>query len=233
MGRLLGQLIDWLIAWLIAWLIDWLCFRESFYQRSLPFAAAGALLTHLAVKQGYLRASPKYGSLPKVMGIAVAGFMLGKMSYFGKCQEKFLRLPDSRVADAIRKRNGQSGPVRGQSPQSNWNQPLSQPVDSGRVYEPVSAPPSRFDPQVGQSRSRGETFSAMNTDDYHNTLDIDSEKNTYYDDSSLDERRVTIVTMMKTVTIVTIKIFFLIFRCCLNWSEGISGTRHWLVFADA
>ncbi|OQV22278.1 putative OCIA domain-containing protein 1 [Hypsibius exemplaris] len=165
------------------------CTQESLYYRSLPLAAVGGVLTHLAVKQGYLQAHPKYGSLPKVIGMAVTGFFVGKMSYFRACQEKFLRLPNSPVGDAIRKRQGgQASPPRVQQP--SWNTPLD--LGSPKIYEgayPAAGRDTRFDPQVGQSRSAGEQYSAMNTDDYHNTLDIDSEKNSYYDDSSLDERR--------------------------------------------
>ncbi|GAB6027129.1 hypothetical protein CHUAL_013891 [Chamberlinius hualienensis] len=80
------------------------CNRESFYQRSLPVSAASAIAAHFAVRAGYLRGSPKYGSLWKVLVFGGLGYFVGKVSYRDKCAEKLMRLPGSKLGEALRRR---------------------------------------------------------------------------------------------------------------------------------
>lgn len=82
------------------------CNKESFYYRCLPFAIAGIAATFLGVKQGYLKAHPKWGPAGKMTGAAFVGWFVGKFSYRSICEEKFLKLENSAVGDAVRKRRG-------------------------------------------------------------------------------------------------------------------------------
>lgn len=40
------------------------------------------------------------------LGAALVGWVVGKFSYGSKCEEKFLQLQNSPIADAIRKKRG-------------------------------------------------------------------------------------------------------------------------------
>lgn len=80
------------------------CNVESFYQRSLPLGILGGVGTWMAVQRGILSASPKYGATPKVVVASILGYFIGKFSYQDKCAEKIMRLPNSRLAEALRRR---------------------------------------------------------------------------------------------------------------------------------
>ncbi|KFM77771.1 OCIA domain-containing protein 1, partial [Stegodyphus mimosarum] len=82
------------------------CGRESFYSRCVPFSLAGMAATFIAVQRGILAPHPKYGAILKMAGAAFIGWLVGKFSYRRKCEDKFLRLENSKIADAIRKRRG-------------------------------------------------------------------------------------------------------------------------------
>lgn len=114
------------------------CNRESFYFRCIPIGTTAMLLAHYAVKAGYLRGSPKYGSLWKVLGAGFIGYFVGKYSYRSKCEEKIMQLPNSQLAEALRRRKqglspfpeiytmdptygGQSGDSFGMSQNSNYS----------------------------------------------------------------------------------------------------------------
>lgn len=48
--------------------------------------------------------SPRFGAAPKVFGAVIFGYFLGKLSYQTKCAEKIMKLPNSRLAEALRRR---------------------------------------------------------------------------------------------------------------------------------
>jgi len=60
--------------------------------------------TFLAVQRGILSASPKFGPTPKVVVAGIMGYFIGKFSYQAKCAEKMMRLPNSRLGEALRRR---------------------------------------------------------------------------------------------------------------------------------
>ncbi|XP_029443781.1 OCIA domain-containing protein 2 isoform X2 [Rhinatrema bivittatum] len=68
------------------------CKEESFWHRALPLSLGSMMVTQGLVYKGYLASNPRLGSLPKVALAGVLGFVLGKISYMGECQEKFHRI---------------------------------------------------------------------------------------------------------------------------------------------
>lgn len=85
------------------------CNKESFYYRCLPFAFLGTSASYMAMRTGYLNQSARFGYAPKMMGAAIVGYFLGKMSYQNACAEKLMKLPNSPIGEALRKRKGQVG----------------------------------------------------------------------------------------------------------------------------
>ncbi|XP_047115554.1 OCIA domain-containing protein 1 [Schistocerca piceifrons] len=83
------------------------CNRDSFYQRSLPFATILGGTTYLAVKSGYFKAHPRFGATPKVIVAGLLGYFVGKVSYQSRCAEKLMQLPNSRIGEALRQRKRQ------------------------------------------------------------------------------------------------------------------------------
>lgn len=82
------------------------CNQESFWYRSIPFSVVSMALTQALVARGSLTASPRLGSLPKVAFAGFCGYLAGKMSYMKTCQEKFKRLENSPLGEALRQRTG-------------------------------------------------------------------------------------------------------------------------------
>lgn len=80
------------------------CNRESFYQRCLPLSTIFGVGTYMGVNSGYLKPSPRFGAVPKVIGAVIVGYLMGKISYQGKCAEKLMALPDSKVGALLRNR---------------------------------------------------------------------------------------------------------------------------------
>lgn len=80
------------------------CNRESFFQRSLPLGTLMGFGAWYAVKNNYLKASARFGPAPKVLVGVTLGYFIGKISYQGKCAEKILQLPNSRLAELMRQR---------------------------------------------------------------------------------------------------------------------------------
>uniref|UniRef100_H3B1Y2 OCIA domain-containing protein 1 n=2 Tax=Latimeria chalumnae TaxID=7897 RepID=H3B1Y2_LATCH len=80
------------------------CNEESFWYRSLPFSAVSMLLTQGLISRGILTTSSRFGSLPKVAFAGVCGYLAGKVSYMKTCQEKFKRLDNSPLGEALRHR---------------------------------------------------------------------------------------------------------------------------------
>ncbi|XP_014279553.1 OCIA domain-containing protein 1 isoform X2 [Halyomorpha halys] len=87
------------------------CNRESFYQRCLPLSTIFGVGTYFGVNSGYLKPHPRFGAVPKVVGAVVLGYLMGKISYQGKCAEKLMALPDSKMGALLRNRRfGSSSP---------------------------------------------------------------------------------------------------------------------------
>lgn len=70
----------------------------------MPLGVSLGVGTFLAVQKGILKPTGTYGAFPKVMLAGVVGYFLGKFSYQQKCAEKIMRLPNSRLAEALRRR---------------------------------------------------------------------------------------------------------------------------------
>uniref|UniRef100_A0A8C6SA80 OCIA domain-containing protein 1 n=1 Tax=Neogobius melanostomus TaxID=47308 RepID=A0A8C6SA80_9GOBI len=81
------------------------CNQESFWYRSVPFSVVSMAVTQALVARGSLLASPRFGSLPKLAFAGFCGYLAGKMSYMKTCKEKFKRLENSPLGDAIRQRS--------------------------------------------------------------------------------------------------------------------------------
>ncbi|XP_020497507.1 OCIA domain-containing protein 1-like [Labrus bergylta] len=82
------------------------CNNESFWYRSVPFSVVSMAVTQALVAKGVLTASPRFGTLPKVAFAGFCGYLAGKMSYMRTCQEKFTRLENSPLGEALRQRTG-------------------------------------------------------------------------------------------------------------------------------
>ncbi|MCL4135264.1 UNVERIFIED_CONTAM: hypothetical protein GTU68_011635, partial [Idotea baltica] len=83
------------------------CNTESFYYRCVPLSTLFSGLAYIGMKNGYLQKSVNYGYIPKMIAAAFLGFFGGKISYQRACEEKIMRLPNSNLAEAFRKRRGQ------------------------------------------------------------------------------------------------------------------------------
>ncbi|CAL8332230.1 unnamed protein product [Lota lota] len=100
------------------------CNHESFWYRSVPFSAVSMALTQVLLSRGTLIGSPRFGSLPKVAFAGFCGYLAGKMSYMKTCQEKFKRLDNSPLGEALRKRTGL--PSNSESPKTELSDPDAQ-----------------------------------------------------------------------------------------------------------
>ncbi|CAG0919716.1 unnamed protein product [Notodromas monacha] len=123
------------------------CNVESFWYRSFPFAIGLSVLAHLGIQKGYWRGSPRFGSTPKVLLATLVGYIAGKFSYRDKCAEMIMELPNSRIAETLRRNQQNAG--RPPIP----NEELSVPVYS----EPTSK-------QIASRRARD--GSVRDLDDY-------------------------------------------------------------------
>jgi len=80
------------------------CNIESLVQRSFPIGTAFGVTTYIAIQRGFLSPSARFGAVPKVLAAVTVGYFLGKLSYQKACAEKIMRLPNSRLAEALRLR---------------------------------------------------------------------------------------------------------------------------------
>ncbi|XP_055340814.1 uncharacterized protein LOC129589911 [Paramacrobiotus metropolitanus] len=82
------------------------CRTDANWKYAMPSAAVAGLATHLAVKGGYLRSNPRFGSFFKVTAAALLGNVLGRYLYtrFGGCQEKLAKL-NTPIGETARKLN--------------------------------------------------------------------------------------------------------------------------------
>ncbi|KAK2816949.1 hypothetical protein Q5P01_025140 [Channa striata] len=116
------------------------CNQESFMYRSVPFSVVSMAVTQALVARGTLSASPRFGSLPKVAFAGFCGYLAGKMSYMKTCQEKFKKLQNSPLGEALRQRTGLPT-QNSNSPQSELSEPDTQSFDT--MFQPAE-PPSQM-----------------------------------------------------------------------------------------
>lgn len=86
------------------------CNRESFLYRALPLGLGAAVAVQYGTKMGYLTPHPKYGPYMKMIGAGFIGWMVGKFSYRRQCEEKLMKLPNSVIGEALRRKHGMSSP---------------------------------------------------------------------------------------------------------------------------
>jgi len=113
------------------------CNQESFWFRSVPFSVVSMAITQALVARGKLSASPRFGSLPKVAFAGFCGYLAGKMSYMKTCQEKFKRLENSPLGEALRQRTA-GLPQYSKGPQSEMSDPNIQSFDT--MFQAAEAP---------------------------------------------------------------------------------------------
>lgn len=115
------------------------CNQESFWYRSMPFSVVSMAITQALVAKGTLSASPRFGSLPKVAFAGFCGYLAGKMSYMKTCQEKFKRLENSPLGEALRQRTGLPQQYS-RGPQSELSDSVSDTQSLDPMFEPTEAP---------------------------------------------------------------------------------------------
>ncbi|KAF7659838.1 hypothetical protein LDENG_00292430 [Lucifuga dentata] len=113
------------------------CNQESFWYRSVPFSVISMAITQALITRGTLTASPRFGSTPKLAFSGFCGYLAGKMSYMKTCQEKFKRLENSPLGEALRQRTGLP-PQYSQGAQSELSDPSTQSFDS--MFQPADTP---------------------------------------------------------------------------------------------
>ncbi|XP_069385954.1 OCIA domain-containing protein 1 [Paralichthys olivaceus] len=113
------------------------CNKESFWYRSVPFSMISMALTQALVARGIVTASPRFGSLPKVAFAGFCGYLGGKMSYMRTCQEKFKRLENSPLGEALRSKTGLPQQYS-KGPQSELSDPDNQSFDP--MFQPAESP---------------------------------------------------------------------------------------------
>ncbi|XP_077379556.1 OCIA domain-containing protein 1 [Festucalex cinctus] len=138
------------------------CNEESFWYRSVPFSIVSMAVTQALVARGSLSASPRFGAFPKVVFAGFCGYLAGKMSYLKVCQEKFKRLDNSRLGEALRQRTGLSSQLPGGA-QSELSDPDHQNYDA--MFQPAETPASTmehgygFNPEAPVPTRRTDDFS--------------------------------------------------------------------------
>lgn len=80
------------------------CDVEALVQRSIPLGTIFGVGTWAAVQRGFLQKGGFGGTGAKIFAASMAGYFLGKLSYQQRCAEKLMRLPNSRLGDALRRR---------------------------------------------------------------------------------------------------------------------------------
>lgn len=120
------------------------CEAESFWFRSLPFGASAMALTHMLVVNGKLSASPRFGSLPKVLFAGLFGYIAGKLSYMKECQQKFYNLENSPIGETLRQRHGHpQRPPQFSGPQTDSSEDEKSQFP---VFQSESAPKTPYSP---------------------------------------------------------------------------------------
>ncbi|XP_070776074.1 OCIA domain-containing protein 1 [Enoplosus armatus] len=134
------------------------CNQESFWYRSVPFSVVSMAITQALVARGTLSASPRFGSLPKVAFAGFCGYLAGKMSYMKTCQEKFKRLENSPLGEALRQRTGLPQQYS-KGPQSELSDLDTESFDP--MFQPAEAPIQRsFTSESPMQMGKADDFSA-------------------------------------------------------------------------
>ncbi|XP_029358734.1 OCIA domain-containing protein 1 [Echeneis naucrates] len=171
------------------------CNNESFWYRSVPFSVVSMALTQALVARGTLSVSPRFGSLPKVAFAGFCGYLAGKMSYMKTCQEKFKRLENSPLGEALRQRTGLPQQYS-QGPQSELSDSESQ--SSFPMFQQAEAPgqmPSNsrysdygFRSEPPMQMERADDFSAPASDQSYVGDEEPRRKPILYEDLRLKNR---------------------------------------------
>ncbi|KAK7469880.1 hypothetical protein BaRGS_00036100 [Batillaria attramentaria] len=94
------------------------CNSESFWTRCLPLGVALSGGATYMVHTGFLKRNPRWGPLPKGLGAFFVGYVIGKLSYQGACQEKILqKIPNSNLAQEFSGDSLSSDTAIGRSPE--------------------------------------------------------------------------------------------------------------------
>ncbi|TWW59853.1 OCIA domain-containing protein 1 [Takifugu rubripes] len=133
------------------------CNQESFWYRSVPYSVVSMAVTQALVARGTLSASPRFGSLPKVVFAGFFGYMAGKLSYMKTCQEKFKRLENSPLGEALRQRTGLPS-QRTSGAQSDLSDP--DPQSFGPMFQPAEAGQKSYFTDAPVQMGRSEDFGA-------------------------------------------------------------------------
>ncbi|CAG0921143.1 unnamed protein product [Notodromas monacha] len=99
------------------------CNMESFWYRSFPFAIGLLVLAHLGIQ--------------KVLLATLVGYIAGKFSYWDKCAEMIMELPNSHLAETLRRNQQNAG--RPPIP----NEELSVPVYSKPTFKQIASRTAR------------------------------------------------------------------------------------------
>ncbi|XP_023679182.1 OCIA domain-containing protein 1 [Paramormyrops kingsleyae] len=142
------------------------CNQESFRYRSGPIAVLSMAATHMLIARGFLTASPRFGSLPKMAFAGICGFMAGKISYMKTCQEKLKNLENSPLGEALRQRQHGQFASRNQSEPGPPDQPAFEPVFQPSVDLPGT--PESF--QSSSSYSEIPTYDTYQPAPFSSTL---------------------------------------------------------------
>lgn len=134
------------------------CNQESFWYRSVPFSVVSIAITQALVAKGTLSSSPRFGSLPKVVFAGFCGYLAGKMSYMKTCQEKFKKLENSPLGEALRQRTGLP-PQSSNGAQSELSDPNTQSFQT--MFQPAEPPSERgYNTEPRMQMGRADDFSA-------------------------------------------------------------------------
>merc|ERR1712217_579614 len=115
--------------------------RDSFYQRSLPLSVLCAGSVLVASQRGMISKGVKL----KTFVAGFTGFMLGKFSYAGQLQERFLKeLPHSEVSKILRQQRG--------LPEPEMPPPTSSSEDDLSYFQSKPEEPYVLNP-IGDSHS--------------------------------------------------------------------------------
>ncbi|XP_029292182.1 OCIA domain-containing protein 1 [Cottoperca gobio] len=169
------------------------CNMESFWYRSVPFSVVSMAITQALVVRGTLSASPRFGSLPKLAFAGFCGYLAGKMSYMKTCQEKFMRLENSPLGDAIRQRSRTPAQFS-KGPQSELSDPdapsfdtMFQPADASSQM-PTNTRDYEYNSESPVPMGKVDDFSAPATTDSYLEDDEPRRKPILYEDLRLKNR---------------------------------------------
>lgn len=169
------------------------CNQESFWYRSVPFSVVSMALTQALVARGTLSASPRFGSLPKVVFAGFCGYLAGKMSYMKTCQEKFKRLENSPLGEALRQRTGQP-PQYSKGVQSELSDPDTQSFET--MFQPAEAPSQRnYTTESPIQMGRSDDFNAPASAETYVEEEEPRKKAILYEDLRLKNRENYEVTL--------------------------------------